>query len=631
MTFLQFIATNVRRKFRFYLAYFLSVTFVIMIYFTYGMFIYHPGTTTEGLHYLVVNGMTVAEAIIFCFSFAFIWYSTNIFLKMRKKEFAVLSILGISRWQINFMIFMENLLLVTLSMAVGIGFGLLFSKSFFIFASAILDMDEIPFYIPTKALLLTIVSFYTAFLLISFFTLFTTKHRSIKVLLDESRKPKKEPKGSVILALFSILCIGSAYYITFTLKNDIFEVIRWMFIVILLTCVGTYFFYSQFGAFLINWVKKRPILYWRGTRIIWLSDLAYRIKDNAQMFFMVTIVSTVAFTSAGALISVLGILGMVKDTLPLTIEYKYYHDEKLEGKKSTQIIEDHLANYHVNYERVEVEDLYFSKPVARADVIKISAYNQLAALLERETYQIKKGEALWIRASYLPEDGIPDLLAKDGKPFRLVKKIDKPVLSYQWNTLAVSDEDFAYLKEKASSNYTVVGYMVHEWRKGGSINKDAVAFSKEINQKLAEDQHPLVRDAYYAEAKRAVGSALFIGLFVAVIFYVCAGSFLYFRLYMDLDRDKQYYQTISKIGLSIEEWQKSMTVQIALLFFVPFTLAIVHTSVALVGLQKVYSSGTFVSIFKTSIVSILIFFVLQLVYFLIVRSHFLQKLKRHIM
>ncbi|MCR8998397.1 ABC transporter permease, partial [Brevibacillus laterosporus] len=213
-----------------------------------------------------------------------------------------------------------------------------------------------------------------------------------------------------------------------------------------------------------------PILYWRGTRIIWLSDLAYRIKDNAQMFFMVTIVSTVAFTSAGALISVLGVLGMVKDTLPLTIEYTYHNDEKLDGKKSTQIIEDHLANYHVNYQRVEVEDLYFSKP-ARVDVIKISAYNQLATLLDRETYPIKNGEALWIRANYLPQDGPPELSAKDGKPFRLVNKIDKPILSYQWNTLAVSDEDFAYLKEKASSRYIVVGYVVHEWRKGGPINK----------------------------------------------------------------------------------------------------------------------------------------------------------------
>ncbi|QOS98739.1 ABC transporter permease [Brevibacterium sp. JNUCC-42] len=629
MTFLQFIATNVRRKFRFYLAYFLSITFVIMIYFTYGMFIYHPGTATQGLHFLVVNGMTAAEVIIFCFSFAFIWYSTNIFLKMRKKEFAVLAILGISRWQINFMIFMENLLLVTLSMVVGIGFGLLFSQSFFIFAAAILDIEEIPFYIPTEALLLTIVSFYTAFLLISLFTLFTTKHRSIKVLLDESRKPKKEPKGSVILSLFSILCIGSAYYITFTLKNDIFEVIKWMFIVILLTCVGTYFFYSQFGAFLINWVKKRPILYWRGTRIIWLSDLAYRIKDNAQMFFMVTIVSTVAFTSAGTMISVLGVLGMVKETLPLTVEYKYYNQNQQEGKKTTQIIENHLANYRVNYQRVDVENLYFTKP-SRVDVIKISAYNQLATLLDRETYQIKKGEALWIRANYLPHEGTPLLPDQSGRPFRIVNKVDKPILSFQWNTLAVSDEDFTNLKEKASTSYMVVGYVVPAWKNDEPINKEAVAFSKEINEKIP-NEHPLVRDAFYAETKQAVGSALFIGLFVAVIFYVCAGSFLYFRLYMDLDRDKQYYQTISKIGLSVEEWQKSMTVQIALLFFVPFTLAIVHTSVALVGLQKVYASSTFVfSIFKTSILSILIFFVLQLVYFLIVRSHFLQKLKRHL-
>ncbi len=55
---------------------------------------------------------------------------------------------------------------------------------------------------------------------------------------------------------------------------------------------------------------------------------------------------------------------------------------------------------------------------------------------------------------------------------------------------------------------------------------------------------------------------------VGIVFFTFAASFIYFRLYTDLDRDQQQYKMISKMGLSKRELKKVVneTVIINVLF-----------------------------------------------------------------
>src|SRR5699024_113054 len=72
------------------------------------------------------------------------------------------------------------------------------------------------------------------------------------------------------------------------------------------------------------------------------------------------------------------------------------------------------------------------------------------------------------------------------------------------------------------------------------------------------------------------GPILFIGLFIGLVFFVSAGSFLYFRLYSDLDEDQRKFASIAKIGLTTRELKKVLTKQTALLFFAPIIVALIH-------------------------------------------------------
>ncbi len=64
--------------------------------------------------------------------------------------------------------------------------------------------------------------------------------------------------------------------------------------------IGTYLLFSQLSVFVIKILKKNREFYMNKTKVLWISTLLYRIKDNTRMFFLITITSAMAFTSIGA-------------------------------------------------------------------------------------------------------------------------------------------------------------------------------------------------------------------------------------------------------------------------------------------------------------------------------------------
>lgn len=119
---------------------------------------------------------------------------------------------------------------------------------------------------------------------------------------------------------------------------------------------------------------------------------------------------------------------------------------------------------------------------------------------------------------------------------------------------------------------------------------------------------------------------LFIGLFIGLVFFASAGSFLYFRLYADLDGDKQKFQAIGKLGLSERELRKVLTRQIAILFFAPIIVALIHGAVALTALSHMFYHNMFVE----SVTVLGVFLLIQLIYFFVVRYFYTAQIKASI-
>lgn len=131
----------------------------------------------------------------------------------------------------------------------------------------------------------------------------------------------------------------------------------------------------------------------------------------------------------------------------------------------------------------------------------------------------------------------------------------------------------------------------------------------------------------WLEGKQANGLLSIISVLVGIVFFVFAISFLYFRLFTDLDRDKQQYEMLSKVGLTQKELKKIVTQQISVLFFVPIVIAIIHSSVAFVALQYLAQRKYIdLSVTGNSILIFTSFICVQIIYFLIIRRNYLRQI-----
>ncbi|MBO8163223.1 MAG: hypothetical protein H0Z34_05780 [Brevibacillus sp.] len=136
------------------------------------------------------------------------------------------------------------------------------------------------------------------------------------------------------------------------------------------------------------------------------------------------------------------------------------------------------------------------------------------------------------------------------------------------------------------------------------------------------------RSLPYHQSKQMANTVLFVGLFLGILFFVASGSFLYFRLYTDLETDKRQYRAITKIGLTEKELTRIVSTQIALLFFVPIAVAIVHSSIAFVSLHSMLTLLHVSSIVKPTATVLTSFLLVQIVYFLLIRARYLYHLKQ---
>src|SRR5690606_16720495 len=116
-------------------------------------------------------------------------------------------------------------------------------------------------------------------------------------LIKGNEAPKKEPKASVYLSVLSIILLAAGYTTALIVKN--LQVIIAMIPVTIVVIIGTYFLFTQLSVYTINLLKKSKNFFWKKTNLVLMSDLAYRMKDNARTFFFVAIVSTVAFSAIG--------------------------------------------------------------------------------------------------------------------------------------------------------------------------------------------------------------------------------------------------------------------------------------------------------------------------------------------
>ncbi|QUL56634.1 ABC transporter permease [Paenibacillus tritici] len=647
MSFPQFAFNNVRRNARAYIAYFLSSSFMVMVFFAYSVFIYHPGIASQNIGTMAVTSMRVAACIVYVFAFFFVLYSIGTFLKSRNLEFGILTILGARPNQINRLIFLENMLIGIVAIVTGIAGGMLLSKLFLLLSTRAIGIEDLPFYWPVEAMLVTSLSFVSLFLFISFFTLLLIRNNKVLDLLQGNVKPKKQPKASVFLSLMGVILLSTGFY---ALRIELSPV------AIILAAVagisGTYLFYSQLSVVVIRLLKRSRRSTWRGTRLLWTSEMSYKLRDNSRMLFMITVVTALASMGAGYVLSINQAGRDEYNEKPFAITQTYYRTTSADPDRSTIHQELKAAGVEYTEKRTDLLSASALDEEGRENglyLIGLAQYNELAPLADLPAVtglganevvvvaspEVEKKEYIRDQMVTLAEQPAVSLYVKESVTTESVGFISSfaPVLIVPEKWMEMVRVARSAEEGKEVRPYISYHYKVPAWDTGSlpSIDSQENIIGTKLRQwntaregKSDEVFDLTSRAANYWALKQSTAMLSFVSVFVALIFSVASASFLYFKLYSDLAADIRMYRALSKIGLSTSEMSASATKQIAVLFYIPIVVAAVQS---LVVISPILETGI-MNVLKPVLTTFAGYLILQSVFFIIVKSRYIRSLKK---
>lgn len=620
VTLMQIAYKNIKRSQRTYLAYLLSSTVTILLFYLFSAAAMHPNLT------VIENGSTLSIAlgagnfIIYGFSFLFIGYSSWAFLLSRGKQLGTYIILGMSPKQMKKMLFWENVLIGLVAIALGLIGGILFSGLFFKLVSNLFGMGDFQLYVPIVPVLLTTVLFFGLFLIIGWLTPRFVSHQKILYFLKSDRSYAQRIQLSLLKIILSGLVLGGLISL---LTPSIGSRFGEMWTPFLGACgVGFIFLLTpQLGAIYVN-VKKSSKDYLKGINLFATSEVSTSLKENTTMLSLNTLLLTVAFLTICALGSMeRNVLKSVTSIMP----FPYIYIERPENTHALTDIK-RLDDQLLSMEGVEKISYEILRKEYGYGFLKASDFNQILIAKGTPPMELASQRVLILpgdknmklkNLSLLPEakEQLNEFLTGDLE----VQKVEQMVSqtgAYRY-IYVIDDPLWQQLKDQAADNLSIESYTAYQDKQWLNHLKVADELEKELAQDEIDWDYSYsfsTLGRYYESELLTKKLCLFVGVSISIIFLVASVSLIYFRLYTSLDREQQKYHALYKLGFSRQEMYQTIGRKVRWLLWAPFSIAL---SMMWLGVFYI-ESQTAISILTLSLKYSALFLVLYFLFYGIV-------------
>ncbi|HWI63871.1 MAG TPA: FtsX-like permease family protein [Symbiobacteriaceae bacterium] len=643
MTVLTLAAKNVRASTRSYAAFFLSSSFAVWLFYLYAMLTDHPQINTETVPEAFRQALVVVQWVVVLFSVLFVLYAHSAFLKGRQKQLGLLTLLGLKPGQIAGMIHGENLLIGTAAITTGVGVGTISAKLLFLLVGRLLGLPEpMAFRISWPAIGVTYLVFLVIFAVVSLLGQLTLRRLSLAELFRSGARPKVAPHFSWWLASLSLLLIGGAYGLTLTLDPSKANQLIWW--IAGMGLGGTYLLFTQASVALLKWLRNRRAVYWRQTNLIILSQMAYKVRDNARILFMVSTISTLvllfictgytAYSRADSQAEKfypVGVMlvgeqnGVGPGEVTAALEQ---HGDRILGMSQLPVL---LAGFE--YTRPDGTTV----PSAGLGIAPVSAVNDWRRqVLGLEPLALADGKAMFLGGDAnqmtAPEIsfGFGNLSNPSWKADRVIP-IDQAESGYMVNAnssldwlLVVDDTFFADLHQQYgnASSRILHGWRLANWHQSADALNELLPLTRDARSELGGRQFDRLTGTVvmYRDLVENAAVLLFLLGFLALLFFLAAGNMLYFKLFTDLNEERRQYEALQKIGLRSGEVGRIISVQTLILFFLPLAVAAVHVSVFARMIGRVLKA----SVWAPMVTVVGVYLLLQVVYFLAARRTYMR-------
>lgn len=598
--------------------------------------------------------------VITVFAVIFLFYTNSFLIKRRKREFGLFNILGMEKKHLSIVIALESMIVFLVSMVLGIGIGILLDKAFYLLIAKMLNASiALGFYISYQSIVNSIILFLIIFVLMYLFSLIQINLSNPIELLHGDQHGEKEPKTKWLLALIGLICLGTGYYMSVSIQDPV-TAFAFFMVAVILVVIGTYMLFTAGSIVILKLLRKNKRYYYKTNHFISVSNMIYRMKQNAVGLGNICILSTMVLVMLSTTISLwVGMNDIIETRFPRDITVSI---NSVDSNQALYTIDD--MNNAIEQAGIQTEDELVYR------TLSVSAFNQGNTYTfgnENMSLQdISNVVVLYFITldDYNRTEGTNVSLAPDEVlVFPSGKQFDHKTIDIASNTFKVKGildsikADSNYSANLQNSMFVVVDsmdtlFMIDDLQKQAygdnasyihtsydfNLSKSEKMSVKEATDALianypGDTTYMMVdtQEGNYEDLLSLYASFLFIGIFLSFLFIMATVLIMYYKQITEGYEDKKRFEIMQKVGLDKREVKKTINSQVLTVFFLPLVVAAIHIVFAFPMIEKMlrllYLDNTNLYIMTTvicfgvfALVYVLIYFLTSKVYYGIVRN-----------
>lgn len=651
---------NLKKNAKMYIPFVLSCILTIMMYYMVSSLSMNPNMMNMIGGDVMQQILSLGIYVITVFAVIFLFYTNSFLIKRRKREFGLFNILGMEKKHLSIVIALESMIVFLVSMVLGIGIGILLDKAFYLLIAKMLNASiALGFYISYQSIVNSIILFLIIFVLMYLFSLIQINLSNPIELLHGDQHGEKEPKTKWLLALIGLICLETGYYMSVSIQDPV-TAFAFFMVAVILVVIGTYMLFTAGSIVILKLLRKNKRYYYKTNHFISVSNMIYRMKQNAVGLGNICILSTMVLVMLSTTISLwVGMNDIIETRFPRDITVSI---NSVDSNQALYTIDD--MNYAIEQAGIQTEDELVYR------TLSVSAFNQGNTYTfgnENMSLQdISNVVVLYFITldDYNRTEGTNVSLAPDEVlVFPSGKQFDHKTIDIASNTFKVKGildsikADSNYSANLQNSMFVVVDsmdtlFMIDDLQKqayGDNASYIHTSYdfnlskSEEMSVKEATDAlianypgdttYMMVdtQEGNYEDLLSLYASFLFIGIFLSFLFIMATVLIMYYKQITEGYEDKKRFEIMQKVGLDKREVKKTINSQVLTVFFLPLVVAAIHIVFAFPMIEKMlrllYLDNTNLYIMTTvicfgvfALVYVLIYFLTSKVYYGIVRN-----------
>ena len=607
--------TNLKNNRRVYLPYLLSSVGIIVMFYTISAL--SRGINEEAMY----GGSSVASVlglgvfVIGLFAVLFLFYTNSFILKRRKKELGLYNILGMEKRHIARILLRETLLVAVVSLALGLGLGILFSRGMFALLGVVLQVAlPITFVIPQSSLVQTLELFGIIFLV-------TLGYNLLQVQLSKPIEPlhggetgEKEPKAHWILALLGAVLLGAGYYMAVTITSPL-DALLFFFVAVILVILGTYLLFITGITALLKLLKKNKKFYYKTNHFTAVSGMLFRMKQNAAGLASICVLFTALLVTVSTTFSLYTSMDeLLRTRYPRNVLITAQGANQAAKEMIRSTAEDCADSLGLSLENL-VDREGWTITMARVgssfstQEVSTTTY-AMAEVYTQEEFQRFSGQKVDLADNQVmlfdPFHTFPS------SDVMTINNVELSIVTGDYtfpdvSTMAQIYESYYLVVQDAAVVNTIIAggttpdpadfippAYSFDFDVAGGNPQDIQALAQALDQRLFQGDGVAYNSLMFEDSATSredfmslYGGLFFLGMFLGVLFLLGTALIIYYKQVSEGYEDARRFSIMQKVGMSHREVKKSIHSQILLVFFLPLLTAVIHLAFAFPMLQKI--------------------------------------------